>query len=116
MTIMRRMILGASELPEVGSGHEHLAIDFKAHAPQQAEFELAKDAAAFANAAGGSIVHRAYEDKTRRVLGRYEPMPPEDAGRVIEVYDHAIRDRCFQRWRTRRARLGRSLVGGTRAP
>jgi len=62
---MRTMILDPSELPAGGSGYEHLAVDFKGNCPNEASFELAKNVAAFANAAGGTLLHRAYEDSKK---------------------------------------------------
>lgn len=95
MGLMRRVILSADDLPTVGVDSEHLAVDFKSDMPNVPVFELAKDVAAFANAAGGTILHRAHEDRQRRVLGRYEPMSSTEAGSVVAAYDHSIRDRCF---------------------
>jgi len=92
---MRRMIVAPGELPELGSGHEHQAVDFKSHIPERAAFELAKDVAAFANAAGGCLIHRAHEDRRTKSLGRYESMTSEEAGRVVDAYDQSIKDRCF---------------------
>ena len=89
------MILDATELPVVGTDHEHLTVDFKSNLPNRASFELAKDVAAFANAAGGTLLHRAHEDGNRRVVGRYEPMTAQEAGLTINAYDQSIRDRCF---------------------
>jgi hypothetical protein len=60
-----------------------------------AAFELAKDVAAFANAAGGSLLHCAHEDKKRRALGRYSPVTQAETAGIVNAYDFAIRDRCF---------------------
>jgi hypothetical protein len=98
---MRRDILVAGDLPAVGSGHETLAVDLKGDLYDAPEFEPAKDVAAFANAAGGTLIHRAYEDTSRRVLGKYAPMSEKyapmsekEAGKLVQAYDLAIKERC----------------------
>jgi hypothetical protein len=91
---MRRDILVSRDLPEVGFGHETLAVDFKGDLYDSPEFEAAKDVAAFANAAGGTLIHRAFEDTKRSVLGQYAAISDKEAGDLVQAYDMAIKDPC----------------------
>ncbi len=86
----------AADLPAVHASREQIALDFKQELSDPAvKFELAKDVATFANAAGGVILIGAVEDRHRRRLGRYQPMTEREAKRVCEEFEQATKERCY---------------------
>ena len=118
---MARVILSHEDLPLIASSWETKNVDFKGSVPNvdgDAAFELAKDVAAFANAAGGSLLHCAHEDKKRRALGRYEPVTQAETAGIVRAYDFAIRDRCFPgiSWSDARIALDRGFVVAIKRP
>lgn len=87
-------ILSEATLPVRDRDHETLHLDFKATAEGSSTWEKAKDAAAFANAQGGTILVSAAEDKKRGHLGTYVFLTAEEAADAVRAYDEAIRTRC----------------------
>lgn len=78
-----------SHLPAIGT-RESPTLDFKKASTSDA-FEIAKDAAAFANAQGGTfLVGAAGGDH----LVRFDPLDLKTAKSVARTYEVAIRDRC----------------------
>ena len=55
---------------------------------------MAKDVAAFANAQGGTILVGAVEDRERKHLARYNPLPEPLAAKIVHGYEQSVRDRC----------------------
>jgi hypothetical protein len=89
-------ILRPDDLPPIGAAREALAVDFKRDRYDFGKrFEMAKDAAAFANATGGVVLVGADEDQGRKLLVAYNPIADETvAADQREAISKAIRDRC----------------------
>ena len=84
------------ELPAVGST-ESDSLDFKTEVKPVVgkvsadRFELAKDVAAFANAAGGTLLIGACGGS---VLTAFKPIDEATAAWLAREYEEAVRDRC----------------------
>jgi hypothetical protein len=89
-----RSITATSDLPAVGAGRESGTFDFKGSADPTNDRELAKDAAAFANALGGVVLVGAEEDGQTGALKRYRPMPEPVAETLKAAYESAVRNKC----------------------
>lgn len=87
-------ILAESELPAVGADCEAYHLDFKATTAGSSSWEKAKDAAAFANAQGGTILIGVSEDRARGCIRAYVPMDETRAQTCVREFDEAIRQRC----------------------
>lgn len=87
-------ITDPSHLPTVGTKGEDLSCDFKGTIKGALPGELAKDVAAFANAAGGTIVIGAQENKTTNTLQAWVPMTLADASADKKSIDAAILAHC----------------------
>jgi Putative DNA-binding domain len=96
MLRLQKTILRQSDLPPMGTAVETASLEFKGRIPEPLEEsdvrELAKDVAALANSAGGTIVVGAFENGGR--LGVYKPMDRQRAGHVKDAYERALRDLC----------------------
>jgi hypothetical protein len=88
---MQEFITLPDQLPMPGSKVERASLDFKA-APTWDSFENAKDVAAFANAAGGTILIGAAA--RGELLASYRPFNSEDGLKTQRVVEQAVRDRC----------------------
>ncbi|RZI76129.1 MAG: hypothetical protein EOP38_29245 [Rubrivivax sp.] len=102
------MISSAKDLPTVGADQEHLNLDFKAvilpkalkqtpsnNKPKWPHYEMARDAAAFANAYGGTILVGASEDGKTGKLSGYTSLAEEDAHQIRIQFELAITQRCI---------------------
>lgn len=81
-------------LPPIGS-FETTTLDFKTYSPDlvKKRFELAKDAAAFANVAGGTLLIGA--DAVNGELKGYRGVRSEpDVQELVRAYEESVRDRC----------------------
>ncbi len=86
---MWRPLESVADIPPEGT-RESFAIDFKAKLDAD-DFEIAKDAAAFSNAHGGTIlIGAAGRDKLSKLL----PMTEGDAKEAARRVEESIRDRC----------------------
>jgi hypothetical protein len=86
---MWKPIQALSDLPILGT-RENANLDFKA-VPAENEFEIAKDIASFANAAGGSLVVGAAGGDH---LEKWLPLTSELSRDTQRRYELAVRDRC----------------------
>jgi hypothetical protein len=92
-----RPVATTADLPALGAGRESGTYDFKGAVdptPGPKRRELAKDAAAFANATGGVVLVGAEEDEETGTLRKYNPMPEGFAESVKAAYDSAVADLC----------------------
>lgn len=84
-------IVSADQLPQVGVACEKTTLDFKKELTADA-FEAAKDVAAFANAAGGTLLIGAQAQG--EVVAKYFPMTSDKASAAQRFYEQSVRDRC----------------------
>lgn len=84
-------IVSADQLPQVGVTCEKTTLDFKV-TPNTDAFEVAKDVAAFANAAGGTLLLGG--STTGEVVSAYVPLTAADASAAQRFYEQSVRDRC----------------------
>jgi hypothetical protein len=101
---LHKPILVATDLPAVGSAVETSVFDMKREAHrtgspsagrgQYNQFELAKDVAMFANAAGGVVLIGAAENGTTGVLQAYHPVSDADAKDIADAFGDAVANRC----------------------
>jgi hypothetical protein len=90
---LRFPLFDPRELPEPGASREGLQLDLKATVDAKNGFELAKDVAAFANSAGGTILVGAHEG-ANNTLGKYAAMAESLAGTIRDAYNKAVSARC----------------------
>jgi hypothetical protein len=85
----------SAQVPATGAAFEGATFDMKGGGINRADFgEMAKDVAAFANAAGGVIVVGVdHQDGTAQRC----PLPREEANEIVELYSQAVGDRCSPR-------------------
>lgn len=92
-----RPVRSAADLPNLGDAETNV-LDFKGTIlgkdGKPDLCELAKDVAAFANADGGTLLFKAFEDGRRAVLGRYEPLNAEEAKLARTAYSNAVAQFC----------------------
>lgn len=79
----------AETLPRSGE-RESATLDFKYKLTKE-RFEIAKDAAAFANAGGGTVLVGCVG---KSVLERFEPVSPGESGVAAREIELAVRDLC----------------------
>lgn len=96
-----------TQVPQVGSGYETPFFDLKAHPNAYKvtrggkrvwdDFELAKDAAAFANASGGTLLIGATENRANGTCSGHTPFSVALATRFEVVLKNALEKRCRPR-------------------
>lgn len=84
-----------AHLPALGSARETHDLDLKAHGNPEAQFEMAKDVAAFANGVGGTLLVGGAEADGK--LSKYIPMVNDEADTLANAYSRAIQSRCRPR-------------------
>ncbi len=99
------MIFSENELPAEGVAQERLTLEFKVKLEKQTfpdggvrwpHFEMAKDAAAMANAYGGTLLIGAQEYPPRSGnLRAYVPLTKEEANEIVTELQKAISQRCI---------------------
>jgi hypothetical protein len=89
-----RPIETVDQLPAIGTHREELNLDFKATLKDTKQAEIAKDVAAFANAAGGTLLIGATEDAATNTLGGWVPISSPDAHAAVTAVVEAVKERC----------------------
>jgi hypothetical protein len=89
-----RPVHKSEELPALGAKREDFNYEFKSTVADAFQAELAKDVAAFANAAGGTILVGASEDKSTNSLQGWVKLSSTEASDARTAFNEAVTRRC----------------------